>query len=232
MFSLSQSSTASSQVPKPNYPLYANLDGCRVVVVGAGAVALRKIATLLDCGADVTVIAPSACNEVLRLAAGGCISYLAREYERDDLDGALLAIAATSSREVNEAVSADAQAKPILVNVVDVPELCSFIVPSALRRGMFQIAVTTGGAAPGIARSVRQELEDAYPPWWEDYIAFLAMERALVKARVPEAPAKRERLYEALGAEWLRGAFACGEEPDLETVYERIINSFPEGEEE
>ena len=133
MLSLSQPLNTGNTAPKPHYPLFASLEGSRAVVVGAGAVAARKIDSLLSCGADVTVIAPHACDEIAHLAESGCISYLAREYEKGDLDGALLCIAATSDRKVNEAVSADAHAKPILVNVVDVPELCNFIVPSTLK---------------------------------------------------------------------------------------------------
>lgn len=121
--------------------------------------ALRKTQALLECGAAVEVISPALCPGLEELASNGPLKVLLRRYRRGDLKGAALAIAASDDGEVNRAVSEEAKASGVPVNVVDVPGLSSFIVPSVLRRGELTIAVSTGGRSPALARRIRAELE-------------------------------------------------------------------------
>ena len=123
-------------------------------MVGAGPVGLEKAAGLVECGARVRVVAP-------RTVAGFDaldVEWLAREYDPADLDGQFLVIAATSNEELNRRVFADAEARGLLCNVADVPELCSFILPAVHREGPIAVAVSTGGASPALAQLLRSRI--------------------------------------------------------------------------
>lgn len=216
-------SDGASSTPSPYYPLFIDLHGQPVVVVGGGAVAERKVQTLLEHDARVTVIAPEATPAIRELADGGSLVWHERAYETGDLAGALLAIAATSSRAVNEAVYAEAAAKPMLVNVVDVPDLCNAIVPSIMERGRLEVAVSTCGASPETAKSIRRGLEERFPAWWADYMQVVGDVRTLVKERVPGPPQSRSPLYQAVLESGLRDRVAEGERPSAEDVYQQIV---------
>jgi precorrin-2 dehydrogenase / sirohydrochlorin ferrochelatase len=136
------------------------------VVVGGGAVATRKVAKLLRSGAGVVVVSPEVSPEL----AGMVAEIQRRPYEYGDLEGAHLAFAATNSREVNAAVAGEAKERGIPVNVADRPSEGDFAVPSTLRRGGLQVAVSTGGASPTLARRIRGELEEAFGPEWADVV--------------------------------------------------------------
>lgn len=205
------------------YALFAYLQDQPVVVVGAGCVAARKVLSLLDHGARVRVIAPMAVDEIRALAREGRIAWECRRYERGDLRGALLAVAATDDRSTNESVCDEANGLPILVNVVDAPQLCTFTVPSVMTRGQLQVAVSTNGAAPAVARRIRCELEDRFPAWWGDYIDFLEAVRVLVKERVPDDASSRKSLFEAFAAAGIEERFASGEQLSAEAVYRETI---------
>lgn len=207
----------------PYYPLFIDLHDQPVVVVGAGAVAERKVNTLLEHGARVTVIATEATPAIQELAQQGRLTWHERAYEPGDLTGALLAIAATSSRAVNEAVYSEAAARPMLVNVVDVPDLCNAIVPSIMERGNLEIAVSTCGASPETAQSIRHGLEDRFPAWWADYMKVVGEVRTLVKQRVHGPASARSPLYRAVLESDLRDRIAAGERPDAEDVYRRTV---------
>ncbi len=208
----------------PPYPLFIQLVGQPVVVIGAGEVAQRKIQTLLSRGARVRVVAPEATDEVRRLADDGAIAWERRPYEEGDLAGALVAFAATSDRAVNERVYAEATARPMLVNVVDVPDLCNAIVPSIMGRGRLQVAVSTDGASPETAKAIRRGFEERFPAWWEQYMDLLHEVRLLVKDRVGGPSAGRARLYRAvLDDERARAACAAGDAPSAEDVYASVV---------
>ncbi|NPD31894.1 bifunctional precorrin-2 dehydrogenase/sirohydrochlorin ferrochelatase [Eggerthellaceae bacterium zg-997] len=207
----------------PPYPLFIYLDGQPVLVVGAGEVAERKIATLLDYGARVRVVAPEATERVRAWGCEGAVSLDLRPFASGDCRDALLVVAATSNEEVNRAVHAEASAQRTLVNVVDVPALCTCIVPSIMRRGQLQVAVSTAGAAPSVARRIRASLERQYPDYWERYIDLLGEVRLLVKERVPGEAARRTPLFEALGAAGIEGRLAAGERLSAEDVYREVV---------
>jgi len=138
------------------YPLFLELTNQPVTVVGAGTVATRKIRTLLATGARVTVIAPLASPAVRRLKK---IQWLRRRYQRGDLRGARLVVAATDDLAVNQRVCAEAHRRRQLVNCAAPPAAGNFIVPALVRQGAFTIAISTGGASPAAAKALRQKLE-------------------------------------------------------------------------
>jgi precorrin-2 dehydrogenase/sirohydrochlorin ferrochelatase len=137
------------------YPLYVDLRGKRVVVVGGGVVAGRKIESLAEAGARVKVIAPEIIRDIEEMTD---IEIAKKDYEKGDLNGAFLVIAATDDMSTNIAVSEDALTMRIFCNVVDKPEMCSFIVPSVVEKGPIKIAISTGGVSPALSRKMRREI--------------------------------------------------------------------------
>ncbi|MRR14636.1 bifunctional precorrin-2 dehydrogenase/sirohydrochlorin ferrochelatase, partial [archaeon] len=137
------------------YPLFVDLRGKAVVVVGGGIVALRKIEALQNTGALVKVISPEVMDEIDRRAD---IEIIKRRYAPGDLEGASLVIAATDDEQVNIAVSRAASENRIFCNVVDKPDLCSFIVPSVVEKGPIKVAISTGGISPTLSKRLRMEI--------------------------------------------------------------------------
>jgi precorrin-2 dehydrogenase / sirohydrochlorin ferrochelatase len=144
------------------YPIFLDLSGRRCVVVGGGGVADRKARKLLQARAEVVVISPEVGAELESVA----VEIHRRPYREGDLEGAYLAFAATNVRNVNAAVAREAKDRGIPVNVADSPSEGDFALPSTLRRGRLQVAVSTGGASPTLARRIRVELEEAFGPEW------------------------------------------------------------------
>lgn len=206
------------------YPLFLQLEGEPVVVVGAGAVARRKVDSLLEAGARVRVVAPEATERIVQLADVGRVAWERRPYREGDAADALLVIGATGDGSVDRRVYAEARRNHALVNVVDVPDLCSAYVPSVLRRGKLQIAVCTSGAAPSLARDLRRNLESQFSPAWEDYVDLLAEVRLLIKQRVAGAAARRAAVYEAVVAMGLLERIEAGETLDAESVYSQVMS--------
>ena len=143
----------------PYYPVFLDLKGRRCVIVGGGEIAERKIASLLECGADVTMVSPQVTPGIRGRAEAGDVRWEAREYVDGDLKGAFLAIASTDDEGVNRAVHDEASREGIVLNVVDRTALCSFIAPAVVRRGEVTVALSTGGASPALARKLRETLE-------------------------------------------------------------------------
>ncbi len=148
------------------YPIFLDLSGRRCVVVGGGEVASRKARKLLQARAEVVVISPEITPELGSVA----VEVHRRLYEEGDLDNAYLAFAATDSREVNAAVAREAKERGIPVNVADKPSEGDFALPSTLRRGRLQVAVSTGGASPALARRIKDELEESFGPEWSGLV--------------------------------------------------------------
>jgi precorrin-2 dehydrogenase/sirohydrochlorin ferrochelatase len=144
------------------YPIFLDLSGRRCVVVGGGEVASRKARKLLQAKAEVVVISPEVMPELESVA----VEVRRRPYEVGDLEGAYLAFAATDSREANAAVAREAKERDLPINVADRPSDGDFALPSTLRRGRLQVAVSTGGASPALARRIKDELEEAFVPEW------------------------------------------------------------------
>lgn len=167
------------------YMACLRLTGRRCLVVGAGSVGLEKIEGLLACDATVHVVAPEAGDEVRNLAASGSIEWSQRRFREDDLDGHLLVIAATSDTDVNVAVYEAAERRSMLVNVVDVPPLCSFILPAIERTGPIAIAISTAGASPALAKRMKREIAAAFGPAYAELAVILNEARGWAKATLP-----------------------------------------------
>jgi precorrin-2 dehydrogenase / sirohydrochlorin ferrochelatase len=170
------------------YMACLDLAGRRAVVVGGGAVGLEKVRGLLACGASVTVVAPEVVPELHELP----IVWRPRRYHARDLGGAFLVIAATSDRRVNERVHADAEARSLLCNVADVPELCNFILPAVHREGPIAIAVSTGGASPALAKRIRSEIAARIGPEHAALAERLRAMRPAVKQRFATYEERRD----------------------------------------
>jgi precorrin-2 dehydrogenase len=155
------------------YPIFLNLSGRRCVVVGGGKVAGRKTRKLLQARARVVVISPEIGAELESVA----VEVHRRPYREGDLEGAYLAFAATDSREVNAAVAREGKERDIPVNVADRPSEGDFALPSTLRRGGLQVAVSTGGASPNLARRIKDELERVFGPEWAGIVEELGRSR-------------------------------------------------------
>ncbi len=145
------------------YPAFVNIKGRRCVVVGGGRVAERKVLSLLQCGAEVAVVSPRLTEGLKALKEEGAVEHIERRYRSGDLEGAFLVICATDSQTLNRKVYNDAEDLGLLVNVVDTPELCNFIVPSVVRRGDVTIAISTSGRSPYTARWLRERIEGLLP---------------------------------------------------------------------
>ena len=205
------------------YPLFIYMEGKRALVVGAGKVAERKIATLREYGASVHVVAPDATPKIQEWAHAHLIQWTPRAYESGDISDAFLVFAATSSTQVNKQVFLDAEAHNCLCNVVDVPVLCNCIVPSLMRRGDLQIAVSSGGAAPTVAKHIRHALEVQYPAYWEEYVRVLGELRTLIKQRVEGDAVNRTPLFEAVAQAGLEKRVEQGEQLDIYALYDEIV---------
>ena len=168
----------------PNYyPVFININGRRCVVIGGGNVGEDKVQRLLDCEADVTVISPQVNDGVRKLVAGGKITWLQRQYRPGDLEGAFIAIASTDDNSVNRQIAQEAEQRNILLNVVDVTQLCTFIAPSVARRGEVTIASSTGGASPALARTFREKLVASRILEYADLAPLLSEARSELKRR-------------------------------------------------
>ncbi|MBI5875237.1 MAG: bifunctional precorrin-2 dehydrogenase/sirohydrochlorin ferrochelatase [Deltaproteobacteria bacterium] len=152
------------------YPIFLDIKRKPCVVIGGGTVAERKVVSLLDAGARVLVISPELTPALKKLASKKKIGYCPKSYEQGDLKGFFLAYSATNNTKVNRAVFSEAKGQAVLLNVVDVPALCNFIVPSVVDRGDLLIAISTSGKSPAMAKKIRQQLEKEFG---KEYAVFL-----------------------------------------------------------
>ena len=176
------------------YPIHLDVTGKKCVIIGGGKVAYRKACSLKESGADVVVVSPEVCSEMVNEEG---LVLIKKEYEEYFLDGALLVIAATDNEAINKKVTLDAEKRNIMVNVVDYPERCSFIVPSTINRGDLCISISTGGASPAVAKRIREELEAVFGKEYEEYLDLLTKMRSLAMTTV-EDDAKRRRILQRL----------------------------------
>jgi precorrin-2 dehydrogenase/sirohydrochlorin ferrochelatase len=146
------------------YPINLDITGKICLVIGGGKVAYRKVRSLLGGNGQVTVISPEAVPEIRLLAKRNELTYLERVYQPGDLEGAVLAFAATNCRQTQEQVALEAGQRGVLLNSADSPENCNFQVPAKVRRGELLITISTGGGSPAISRMVRMELEEQFGP--------------------------------------------------------------------
>jgi siroheme synthase-like protein len=185
----------------PLFPMFLKLEGRSCLVVGAGSIGEQKVHSLIDCGARVRVVAPSATAGVKDAASRGVLAWSQRDFELSDLDGIFVVVAATSSQEVNHAIYRAAQERGILCNVVDDPPHCDFFYPAVVRRGHFQIAISTGGLSPALAQRVRKQFEEEFPPVYGIWLEELGKKRAALFQSGCEPELRRSRLHQSVTPE-------------------------------
>jgi siroheme synthase-like protein len=169
----------------PFYIACLRLTGRRCLVVGGGDVGLEKVEGLLACDGDVTLVAPEAHPELVQLALEGSIRWERREYRESDLEGTFMVIAATNDSEVNIGVFNDAERRAMLVNVVDVPPLCNFILPAIVRTGPLAIAISTAGASPALAKRMKREIDSMFGEPYANLAILLNEARGWAKSTLP-----------------------------------------------
>jgi precorrin-2 dehydrogenase / sirohydrochlorin ferrochelatase len=185
-------SCVQGMLDTPFYIACLRLTGRRCLVVGGGPIGLEKVEGLLACEADVTLVAPDAGAELEALAAEGSIRWEARAYEPSDLEGAFLVIAATGDTDVNIRVYEDAERRAMLVNVVDVPPLCNFILPAILRTGPLAIAISTAGASPALAKRMKRQIAAEYGDEYARLAEILNDARGWAKGTLPTYQDRRD----------------------------------------
>ena len=177
------------------YPAFLDLRGRNCLVVGGGSVAERKVESLLECGARVKVVTREATDGLAELAQSGSIELDRRDYASDDLPGIFLVIAATDDPKVQARIGDEAKEHGLLVNVVDDPANCTFIVPAVARRGELSIAVSTGGRSPALAARIREKLEGLFGPEYEEWVDLLGQLRETLAARFPDPEERKAAWY-------------------------------------
>jgi precorrin-2 dehydrogenase / sirohydrochlorin ferrochelatase len=165
------------------YPVNLDMTNKRCVVVGGGDIAERKVERLLECGAQVTVVSKSLTRVLKARKKTGQMDHIDRDYEAQALDGAFMVIGATDRNDVNERISKDAMARGLLVNIVDDPDRCNFILPSLVQQGDLSIAISTGGKSPALAKKLRKELEKQYGPEYQTLLVIMGILRKRILAR-------------------------------------------------
>ncbi|MFC5743393.1 siroheme synthase CysG [Dyella tabacisoli] len=204
------------------YPLFADLSGRAVLVIGGGAVAERKVATLIDAKAQVTVNAPELTPQLRRWVDKGVIAHRRDAFQETWLDRVWLVVAATSDREMNRLVAALAELRRIFVNVVDDAELSSFHVPAIVDRAPLTIAISSGGTAPMLARLVRERLEALLDPSLGALTTLATRLRSRIRERLPDMSARR-RFYEHLFAGPVAALLRQGRPQEARRAAERAL---------
>ena len=188
--------------------MFLKLAGRRCLVVGAGKVGEPKIGGLIESGARIRVVAIKASDAVREWARAGKIELELRAFAPEDLDGAFLAVVATSSRGLNERVYREAKRRGVLCNVVDVPDLCDFFYPAIVRRGDLQIAVSTAGQSPSLAQKIRQQLEKQFGPGYAAWVTELGETRKLILASDLDKERKLDLLHSLASREAVESALS------------------------
>jgi len=186
------------RTPMDYLPLFFKLDGLPCLIIGGGEIAARKTATLRQAGGKVTLLSPDLNDALRSLLDEGLIAWREKSFAPEDVEGFHLVIAATADRHVNEAVSIAAKARQIPVNVVDCPELCSFIFPAIIDRSPIVAAFSSGGASPVLARLLRIKLEALIPPGYGTLARLAQRFRQRVKAAIPDGELRRRFWEDAL----------------------------------
>ena len=179
------------------YPLFLDITDRRCIVIGGGDVAERKVERLLDCGASVVVVGKTLTPGLEAIKKAGRINHIAADYDKSFIDDAFLVIGATDRDDVNADISRDGREKGILVNIVDDPDKCNFVLPSLLKQGDLLIAISTGGKSPALAKNLREEMEQVFGTEYQTLLEVMGQlrEKLVVKGRSSD---ENRRLFEAV----------------------------------
>lgn len=202
----------------PYYPIFIDIEDRNVLIVGGGNVCARKAETMMKYGARVTIASPEFTEEIEQWASEGKLQLRRKTYELADLDGASIVIASTDDPCVNARVARDCRRRKIPVNVVDVTHLCEFIVPAIVERGSIQIAVSTGGKSPALARTLKEDLQRSVGPEYDELNRLLGTLRTGAKKVLP-TDVDRKRFFDGILADGVLELLRSG---DRREAYERI----------
>ncbi|NOX96779.1 MAG: bifunctional precorrin-2 dehydrogenase/sirohydrochlorin ferrochelatase [Nitrospirae bacterium] len=204
------------------YPVCLKLEGKKCVVVGGGRVAERKVASLLSCGALVQVISPVLTSRLSQLVKKGRIEHVKDDYKPKFLSGSLIVIAATDDEKINNRIASQAGKRGILVNVVDSPEECTFIVPASLKRGDLSISIFTNGLSPALSGKIRQQLEEKYGREYGEFLKIMARLRPKVLREVRD-PRKRKQIFRSLVESDILELIRKGKRKEIQEKIKNII---------
>ena len=203
-------------------PIFLDVSGRRCLVIGGGEVAARKVASLLEAGADVLVVSPSLVEALTELAFQGRIQHMKREYAAGDMADAALVYAATDDTELHQRLHAEARGRAIPINVADVPALCTFIAPAVLTRGSLKIALSTEGASPAMAKRIIKRLERLFGPEYGLALEVLRAARHHLKSTEPDLRTRATKLR-ALAASRIPEYLRTGDFDAVEKIIRRRI---------
>lgn len=208
----------------PFYPIFVDLKGKKVVLVGGGAVAQRKVQTLLAYGADIALISRDITPVLRGYVEREEIGFLDREFSEDYLEGAFMVVAATDDSALNHRISQASRKRGLLVNAVDQPADCSFIVPAILRRGDLLIAVSTSGKSPALAQTIRGELEEKFGREYEVFLRIMGRLREEVLSRGLSQNENSRLFHQIIDAPILE-ALATKNWEEAASIFNRILGT-------
>ena len=207
----------------PLFPAFLDVRGEPVVIVGGGEVAARKARSLERCGAAVTLVAPELCGALAQQVARGAMVHRAKPFEEGDLAGARLAVAATNDARVNGQVAAAARAAGIAVNVADDMEHSTLVMASVVERGPLQVAISTSGASPALARRLRARIEEAIPEGYGALATLAGRYRDVAIRRLPD-PQARKRFWERVMDGPIAAHAIAGRDDEAQEALERALD--------
>ena len=213
-------SCVKDMLETPFYIACLRTKGRRCLVVGGGDIGLEKVEGLLACDASVSLVAPEAHPALVDLALEGSIEWVRREFREEDLEGALIAIAATNDTDVNISVFNAAERRAMLVNVVDVPPLCNFILPAIVRTGPLAVAISTAGASPALAKRMKREISELFGEPYAQLAVMLNDARGWAKQTLPTYQDRKEFFESIVGGD--PDPIALLREGDVDRVRELI----------
>ena len=204
------------------YPINLDIQNRHCLVIGGGKVATRKVATLLKCGARVTVVSPEATDRLQFMEMSGSIRLINRPYRTSDLGGMFLVIGATDNKELNRQIYQDAENSGRLCNIADQPDLCNFILPSIVNRGDLILGISTSGKSPAFAKKLRKDLEKIYG---DEYVLFLQLmgalrEKLLSRTHEPEA---HKAVFEQLIERGLLDRIRAEDKPGIDALLYEVL---------
>ncbi len=204
------------------YPVNLDIRNQNCLVVGGGGVGKRKILTLLECGARVTVVSPKISNEIKALSKDRHIELKERNYRSSDLEGMFLVIGATDNEEANRQISNDAERARILCNIADRPQECSFVLPAIVKQGDLVIAISTSGKSPAFAKRLRRKLSGEFGPEYGKFLDLMGAIRnkLLQNGKSPEA---HKHMFEQLIDEGLLELIKHNNGKRINTLLERVL---------
>ncbi len=204
------------------YPANLDIQNQNCLVVGGGSVGKRKILTLLECGARVTVVSPKISNEIKALSEGHHIELKERNYRSSDLKGMFLVIGATDNEEVNRQISKDAARIRIICNIVDRPQECTFVLPAIVKQGDLVIAISTAGKSPAFAKRLRQKLSGEFGPECGKFLDLMGAirKKLLQKGKSPEA---HKYMFEQLIDEGLLKLVKHNNRKQIDTLLKKVL---------